>query len=395
MSSRVLIIGAGLGGLSLAQGLKRAHIPFHIFERDLTSNYRAQGYRIRINEDGASGLKRTLTPEQWAVFERTCSETVLGISNIDALDGSVTMSRPGGGREGPAPHTADRTVLRNILMTDLDENLSFGKEFKQYTTTPEGVIAHFADGSSEEGALLVGADGVRSPVRKQYLPDHRPVDTGGRCIYGKTLLTPEILQRFPANAMNWMTLVSAQIKDKAPLTLLLEPIRFPKIDTGVALPKDYIYWVLISQKENFILSDDELSKLSSEASVQLSLKLTERWNLALRSLLELQDVSQSSTLRICSAIPNIPPWTPSAHVTLLGDAIHVMSPAGGVGAVTALRDAANLAGLLAEEGISAASIGKYEEMMRKYAHEGIERSYFGGKQMFGQRAFEECERVDL
>ncbi|KAI9877883.1 MAG: hypothetical protein M1830_002512 [Pleopsidium flavum] len=395
MPSHVLIIGAGIGGLCLAQGLKKARIPFHVYERDLRSDYRAQGYRLRISGDGAAALEYTLTPELWTLFERTCCQTVLGMTNINALDGSVTASRAGAGQPGPIPRTADRTVLRNTLMTGLEENISFGKEFNQYTVTPAGVTAHFNDGSFEEGVLLVGADGVRSPVRKQYLPNHRPVDTNGRCIYGKTVLTTELTNRFPAHAMRWMTFVVALKVDKTPLTLLLEPIRFPASEPNIGHPKDYIYWVLLSQKDTFGLTDDELLKLSSEDSVQLSLQLTEKWDPSLRSLLELQDVSQSSALRICSAIPNIPPWSPSARITLLGDAIHVMSPTGGVGANTALQDAANLSKLLAEDGISSTSIGRYEEIMRSYAQAGIERSYFGGKKMFGQQPFEECKPVDL
>ncbi len=59
---KVIIIGAGIAGLSLAQGLKHATpgIPFHLFERDSSASLRAQGYRIRISSDGAGALKRLL-----------------------------------------------------------------------------------------------------------------------------------------------------------------------------------------------------------------------------------------------------------------------------------------------------------------------------------------------
>ena len=57
---RILIIGGGIGGLCLAQGLKKAGISFSIFERDSSSLFRAQGYRIRINPTGMNSKIYTL-----------------------------------------------------------------------------------------------------------------------------------------------------------------------------------------------------------------------------------------------------------------------------------------------------------------------------------------------
>ena len=44
---KVLIIGGGMGGLCLAQGLKKANIDVEVFERDKSKDDRLQGYRIR------------------------------------------------------------------------------------------------------------------------------------------------------------------------------------------------------------------------------------------------------------------------------------------------------------------------------------------------------------
>lgn len=66
MSNRILIIGAGLSGLTFANGLKKSGIPFQVFEGDTSPTFRAQGYRIRINEEGAESLKVCLSPELFA-----------------------------------------------------------------------------------------------------------------------------------------------------------------------------------------------------------------------------------------------------------------------------------------------------------------------------------------
>jgi 2-polyprenyl-6-methoxyphenol hydroxylase-like FAD-dependent oxidoreductase len=62
--SSILIIGAGLGGLALAQGLVRSGFNVTVFERDQSPSSRAQGYRISIRSLGMQALSRLLTPEK-------------------------------------------------------------------------------------------------------------------------------------------------------------------------------------------------------------------------------------------------------------------------------------------------------------------------------------------
>ena len=401
--SQVLIIGGGLAGLALAQGLKKISVPFHIFEADPTADFRPQGYRLKINGEGAAALKQVLSDELWTYFEETCAESKPGETNFNAIDGTITKSRSGPGlRGGPMPYLADRTVLRDLLRTGLEENISYGKKFSHYAIEEGGVEACFEDGTTYTGILLVGADGIRSGVRKQFLPNHKIVDTNGRCIYGKTPMTEEMIQRFPARATKWMTLCVDRTPmtqtldiDETPLTLLLEPVRFQNNKHRSTLPDNYVYWVLIGRADLFGKPDKELLRLNDADSAALSLKLTEEWDPSIRALFELQDVAQSSTLRVSSARPEIPFWTPNERITLLGDAVHAMSPCGGVGAVTALRDGAVLAGRIGANGINVKSIGAYEAEMRVYAKLSIERSYFGGKKMFGQQPFGDCKPLEL
>lgn len=80
------------------------------------------------------------------------------------------------------PHTVDRTVSRDLLLNDLESSINYGKKLAKFETnnTAQEVTAHSKDGTSTTGTLVVGADGLRSAVRKQYLPNQKVLDTGGR-----------------------------------------------------------------------------------------------------------------------------------------------------------------------------------------------------------------------
>ena len=64
MGDKILIIGAGLGGLALAQGLIKSGFNVTVFERDESPTSRPQGYRISIRSLGMNALSMLLPPEK-------------------------------------------------------------------------------------------------------------------------------------------------------------------------------------------------------------------------------------------------------------------------------------------------------------------------------------------
>ena len=339
--------------------------------------------------------------------------------SLDAVSGEVRAAsrfgRPTGGKLGTmesqlAPHmpmwrhidveidkeplNADRTVLRSVLMRGLEEYVEFGKDFVGFETTAEGVTLRFADDSEMEGSLLVGADGARSRVRKQLLPELEIVDTEGRFIYGRTTITPQFLENFDKKPLDGMTAVHDKTLELS-MTLLLEPVRFKDNEFRKDLPDDYIYWVLLARQDRFEIDGEKLLRLSSDEAVALSRKCTSNWHSSLQALFELQDVAKTSMIRIISVRPDIPKWDSSRHVTLIGDAAHVMSPTAGAGATTAIRDAATLSEVLSGQWSLTDNVAKYESRMRTYAQEVVMRSAVGGKYLFGMRPFEELQVVPM
>lgn len=419
----ILILGAGISGLALAQGLLKSNIPFRIYERDNHFNLRAQGYRVRIVGPGIEALQSLLPPALYSRLEASCAifadrsqgpgakldalnaeqiEDFFGKGGPPHVGGRPELGNPGKGghsagmmqkpEDGTEPLNADRMVLRSVLMRGLEEYVEFGKDFSAYEITPSGVNLRFSDGSQAEGSLLVGADGASSKVRKQYVPQLSLVDTEGRFFYGKSTLTPELEEKFNEKCLKGMAVVQDRTGD-VPMTLLLEPVRFKDNEFRKDLPKDYIYWVLLARKGVQGMTDAQLLGLPNNESAQLAKEMTSHWHPSFHALFNHQDTSQTSLLRIISAPPDIPTWDPSTRVTLIGDAAHVMSPTAGVGATCALRDAAMLAEVLGDEGVCQEGVGRYEAFMRENAKEGISRSALGGKHMFGMRPFEQLGKV--
>jgi len=85
----VLIIGSGLGGLTLAHSLAKHRIPYRIYERDSAASQRAQGYRVSIDEGGANGLRNALDAKTFQRFEETCAASNPVGGRIDGPSGKV------------------------------------------------------------------------------------------------------------------------------------------------------------------------------------------------------------------------------------------------------------------------------------------------------------------
>jgi 2-polyprenyl-6-methoxyphenol hydroxylase-like FAD-dependent oxidoreductase len=160
------------------------------------------------------------------------------------------------------------------------------------------------------------------------------------------------------------------------------PVRFRSRPEGRS---DYLMTTLVATPGRLGLHDEELFTLAPEKLWKIALEATAGWHPAVRDLFARADADTFFPIPIRAGV-RVDAWR-SGPVTLLGDAIHTMPPSGGVGANTALRDAATLAGEL----LSAARGGKslvdavaaYERVMLPRGFDTIDSSLRAAGRMFG------------
>jgi 2-polyprenyl-6-methoxyphenol hydroxylase-like FAD-dependent oxidoreductase len=330
--TRILIAGAGIGGLALAQALRRGGVDVTVYEKDPTPTVRNQGYRIHIDGDGNTALRACLAGE---VLERV--HATAGITNdlmaiyTPAMTEVMTQTFPI--PDGHITHI-DRNAFRAALLTGLDGVVEFGRAVTGYRTTATGgVRVDFADGGSEHGDLLIGADGVRSAIRAQLLPHAAPRDLGLRCVYGRMDITPATEPLVPRGFDRGFVWIADDGQGAG-----FAPMRFRSPHKGDG---DYLMTTYLATQDHLGVPDDELFNRTPQELSALVADATAGWDPALRELFAHADTSTFFPIAI-SAGRRTDDWQ-AGPVTLLGDSVHLMPPTGGIGASTALQDAADLA----------------------------------------------------
>lgn len=323
-SKAVLISGAGLSGLLLAHSLRSSSIPCKIYERDSAESSRSQGYRIRLSSQGLDALSAVLDQELHTEFRQGCSDN--GSGGILAYDALTMIEKapapPGGGppRGGGGGKVlgVDRAFLRDTLLRDLKGFIEFGKAVIGYDISQEGVIARFSDGTqSEEGCLLIGADGVYSKITKQLTDSRLKVyDTGARMIHGSSPRhTYEPLARGRFSAFSIQDTSSTEGKKVAMITNVRdEP------------DSTHFGFVLVGGPGTFSAPNDDFS-VGGKAAVEIAVDLTRHWAEGLRPILTEQKVEDAAFLKMSTSDPGgVTVWPNQPRVTIMGDAVHAMTP---------------------------------------------------------------------
>jgi 2-polyprenyl-6-methoxyphenol hydroxylase-like FAD-dependent oxidoreductase len=343
MNTPVTIIGAGLGGLTLARVLQVHDIPATVYESDASPSARAQGGMLDIHEsNGQLALKEA------GLLGAFLKLVLPGGQQTRVLDtgGNVLLDDPDDGLGGRPE--VPRGELRRILLDSLAEGtVRWDHKLKAVESLTDG--RHrlaFADGTATTTDLLVGADGAWSRVRP-LLSDATPKYVG--LAYVETyLFDADVRHRASAAAVGGGSLFAV-----APGKGILAH-REPdgSLHTYVALTK----------------SEDWLAGLDfSERAVALARVAEEfdGWAPALTALIT--DGEIHPVLRPIHSLPIGHRWDRVRGVTLLGDAAHLMAPTG-EGANLAMFDGAELGKAIA------AHPGNVEAALLAYERELFLRS---------------------
>ncbi|KAF7198111.1 Dual O-methyltransferase/FAD-dependent monooxygenase CTB3 [Pseudocercospora fuligena] len=386
----ILIIGAGVAGLALAQGLHKHGIPFRIYERYPQSST-AHGHRFRCSHLAVEQLKSVLSPKLQQLLEDTipiaddsmpqytdCRE--LSLKTYPHLDSP------------PISIAADRSWLQTILATGIEGCIQYDRDFKEYHVNDAGsVTALFCDGSAATGKILIGADGARSKVRKQLQPERRLLDLNRWGLWGRTPLTPIVDQRFSEKLLPWCL-----AHDRAANLFAMQgPQVWSEEAKKIWEPRqppiqDYIFWA-------FSTEPPSVEPQTTSEKAEHVARITKTWHPDLKVLFSHGAYDLTGANRLFSSKPDIEleHADHQGKVLLLGDAAHVMSPMAGSGGSTAIINAVDLADTIGNQGIAAPVLQAWTRRMSARAKERIEYSLKQGKFFMNAKDWWEYREVEI
>jgi salicylate hydroxylase len=342
MRPKVLIAGGGIGGLTAAACLLIAGFEVDIFEQaerlgEIGAGIQLSANAMRVLDHigiGPAILASSVQPQAYVFRLHDTGEEV----------GRFALAEEHSRLNG-APycqlHRADLHATLAARVLALGGTVHLGARVTGFTESEESIAVHLADGSSAGGDLLVGADGVKSAVRRQLIGPDNAAYTGDAA-WRLTVPTERLPKDFMPPVMSvWMG------------------------------PGRHVvcYYLRAGQVLNFVglVETDEVAEESWTARFPWE-KLKrdfEGWHPFVQTVIDTADKDECFRWSLFYRLP-IDTWC-GRRVTLLGDAVHATLPYLAQGAAMSIEDGAVLSRALQ-------SSGSVESALQLYQRNRIERT---------------------
>jgi len=334
----ISIIGAGIGGLTVALTLRKAGFQSHIFERAqfieaLGAGIILAGNAMQVMRD--LGLSERLAEKGYPLDRMKIVDAKLQPLSMVNLE----KVRQVFGVGSLAIHRAD---LQEALIEEAGmEHISLGKELIKADTGDVFTLT-FADSSRLMTSTLIGADGIRSAVREQLIASPLIRRAGQVCWRG--------IEEFDLPARFNRELNEIWGKGKR--------LGFVRVNSR------QVYWYALANSEMSKRKDFDLKTMFRDCHRDV------------QPLLERIDISRSIKGEVMDIKP-MNTWTRGA-ACLLGDAAHATTPNMGQGACQAIEDAYVLAKCL-EKYEASEALERYVSLRVKKANRVTDDSWMMGK----------------
>ncbi|KAG0202796.1 hypothetical protein BGX28_004777 [Mortierella sp. GBA30] len=344
--ARVIIVGAGIGGLTMAALLQRAGIEYQVFER--------------AAEVKPLGSALSIGPNVFHLFEQIgILNEILANAKPFAFSTGYNEKReatrtldysPAEKIGGFLPHIISRPILVDILLRLVPaEKITFSKKILSCKQDDEGVTIACSDNSVYQADIIVGADGAYSGVRqnlyKQLLvrgelpkSDNVNLPFNSTCLVGQTRpLDPEVYTHLKDNH-TWFETIIGESKPYAWITFTT------KLNT--------VCWMIVRQldesssKEHDTFRNTEWGPEAAETMCkQVKDFPVPRNGMTIGDLIDHTPKEYISKVMLEEKL--FETWY-GGRMVLIGDACHKLFPSAGLGAVSAIQDAVTLANCLYE-----------------------------------------------
>jgi len=356
----VVVIGAGLGGLTAALAMQRKGYRVSVFEQ--AAGLGEVGAGVTITPNGSHVLDYLLGAEVMSRVARVPSAGAIkhyrtGDVLVETHSGDRLMEK-----YGAAYRQAHRADLHGALADAaraMDPGcIHVGCAFSGLTQTDDGVIARFHNGQSAAGDILIGCDGIRSAVRQALWGAEQVTFTG--YIAWRGLVPTEQLP--PA----------VVVPDSAAFAGPSRTFARYKVRRGAL-----VNYVAFSRREEW--AEEGWSVPSEVADLQA----------------EFRDFAPEVQAIIAATAPDrcfkwglfdrqpLPQWT-RGRATLLGDAAHPMTPFLAQGAVMAIEDGMVLARALEAGTDWREGLARYEAARRERGSFVMRESHVNARRMYSR-----------